>query len=391
MIEGLRGLAALVVFGNHLMVGSGSGWSPSSHWTWALSGPAAVLVFFVLSGYVIGLSHPSGAAPSADMVKEYFRHRAIRLAPINWAGVLLGCAVATELDVPTVLANLFFLQNFSDYAGHWVFVLRENPNLWSLNYEVLFYVSFALLWWRRFSLVTVSVITGAVGALGWFSGALPVFVACYAFGFLFWLAGLMLAWRGRPAPKAESNWPSCLLLALVTWKLAGLEQIMLVLHPTPPRFAGPVVRLYYLDFLPVCLWLVAAVGRRTFRGFTVVKIVAWLVPLAGFAMRYARHSSPTEGDDAPLIAAVYAGALLLGRWRLSPNCFSRLAWFGSISYALYATARPIQIAVFRVGASLSASPLSFALCAGATVVAALVVAWYLERRLQPALVAAVRR
>jgi peptidoglycan/LPS O-acetylase OafA/YrhL len=65
--------------------------------------------------------------------------------------------------------------------------------------------------------------------------------------------------------------------------------------------------------------------------------------------------------------------------------FTRFAWLGLISYALYATARPIQIGIFRVAQSLPASAASFMLCAATTVAVAFVVAWYLERRLQPAI------
>src|SRR5690349_13625037 len=107
------------------------GWSPAAAWTWLVSAPAAVLVFFVLSGYVIGLTYHEQARERD--VGDYLRRRALRLIPINCAGVLLGCAIADSLDGATVLANLAFLENFGDYAGHWVLVLPENPNLWSLN------------------------------------------------------------------------------------------------------------------------------------------------------------------------------------------------------------------------------------------------------------------
>src|SRR5688572_13639515 len=211
-IEGLRGLAALMVFYHHVMLQSVGGWSPSALWTWPVSGPAAVMVFFVLSGYVIGLSIRGPA--DGGRVRRYLWRRAVRLVPINCIAVLLACAVAPSLDVPTVLGNLFFLQNFGDYAGRWVLVLRENLNLWSLNYEVVFYLLFAATWAAAVRLRWAVAGALLIGGLGWFGFGLPVFVACYAFGFLFWLAGLALSRHSTTATSDQSNWPACVLLAL---------------------------------------------------------------------------------------------------------------------------------------------------------------------------------
>ncbi len=388
-IEGLRGLAALAVFYNHLFAeGEVGGWAPSNLWTWAVSGPAAVMVFFVLSGYVIGLSYPpqpGGATGSA--VRRYAWRRVVRLGPINGAAVLLACAVADALDVSTVLGNLFFLQNFADYSGAWVLVLRENMNLWSLNYEVVFYAVFAALWWGRVSLGLTLAAAVAFGVLGWIGWGVPLFLACYAFGFLFWLAGLWLAWRAVPAPASGGNWPSCLLLAIITWKLQGVAEILIPLDATLPRFAGPVVKLYHLDFLPVCVWLVATVARRSFRGLGVVQGLAALIPLVGLGVRWTRAEDFWTGENVAIVT-VYLAGLALWRWRPTLRCFERCAALGLVSYALYATARPIQTGIFRLGRELPGNALSFGLCAATTVIVAFGVAWYLERRLQPAISAA---
>jgi peptidoglycan/LPS O-acetylase OafA/YrhL len=387
-VEGLRGFAALTVFYHHLMLEPVGGWAPSRVWTWFVSGPAAVLVFFVLSGYVIGLSYRGPA--SVDRVKGYFFRRAVRLVPINCFGVLLACVAADAVDLPTVIGNLLFLQNFADYSGHWLLVLRENFNLWSLNYEVLFYGFFVLVWWPRIPLRVVVTASFAIGVLGWFGLELPVFMACYAFGFLFWLAGLGLAWRSHEAPTGRSNWPTALLLALVTWKLQPFANLMLAFDPFPPRFAGPVVKLYHLDFLPVCVWLVAAVARRLFHGFMWIRAVAAIIPLMGLVWTV-RHPSPLTTTEVAMVAGIYGVALLLWRWEVPVRWWARLAPVGAISYALYATARPIQIAIFNLGQNLPANSAGFAVCAAATTTVAMAVAWYLERRLQPAISAAFTR
>lgn len=374
-----------MVFYHHLMVGAVGGWSPPWYWSWCASGPAAVMVFFVLSGYVVGIGYrPLPAGSSAVAVRTYLGRRAVRLIPINFVAVLLACVVADAVDLPTVLGNLLFLQNFADYGGSRVLVLHGNINLWSLNYEVVFYLLFALIWWRGASLGWTLVLTSAVGLLGWFGLGVPLFVACYAFGFVFWLTGLWLAWRAGPAPEERGNWPSCVLLALITWKLQVVAEILIPLDATVPRFAGPVVKLYHLDFLPACVWLVAVVGRRSFRGLGAVKITAALIPLLGIGVRWMRQPDFLTSDTVAIVA-VYALAMALWSWCPTAHIFQRCASVGLISYALYATASPIQSAIFHFGRRLPRNLWSFALCALATVAVAIGVAWYLERRLQPAI------
>jgi len=387
-IEGLRGLAALMVFYHHLLLEPLTGWSASPRWTWFVSGPAAVLVFFVLSGYVIGLRH-RGSARAGD-VEEYLRRRAIRLIPINCAAVLLTCAISQAMDWPTLLGNLFFLQNFASYNGTWILVLQENTNLWSLNYEVVFYLLFAVLWWAKIPLRWTVALMVVLGVLGWFGKGVPLFAACYAFGFLFWLAGLALAWCSKTNGPERGNWPSCLLFALLTWKLQPLAELFLASYPALPRFPGPVVKLYTLDFLPACVWLIACVGRRTFHGLALVQIVALIVPLGGLVIRFWRPPDSDVGEMAMLVA-VYVAALVLWRWRPPVRWIGFFAPVGLISYALYATARPIETAIFRVRRVLPSNAWTFLACGLVTVIVALTVAWYLERRLQPALSAALRR
>lgn len=328
-IEGLRGLAAVMVFMNHLLVDSINGWAPSWHWSWGTSGPAAVMIFFVLSGYVIGLGYrPTPGGASAGGVGEYLRRRAVRLIPINCVAVLLACAVAEAVDWPTVLGNLFFLQNFGDYAGVWILVLRENMNLWSLNYEVVFYLAFAVIWGWGASLGWTLALSVVLGVLGWLEWGVPLFLGCYALGFLFWLAGLWLAWRATPTAEDRGNWPTCLLLALITWKLQGLAEILIPLDATLPRFAGPVVKLYHLDFLPVSVWLVAMVARRTFRGLKAVMIAAAVLPLVGIGTRGLRGG--LLAGDTLLIVAVYLLAIVLWQWRPTVRWFEasrRWDWF----------------------------------------------------------------
>lgn len=113
---------------------------PDSKIKWP--GHEAVVVFFVLSGFVI--SH--AAMRPGVTATVYFQHRAARIVPVAWLGLALGLAFSLYLTAraewhtlafPT-LANLLFL-------GHsgWAFIGAPlNGPYWSLNYEVWYYVIF---------------------------------------------------------------------------------------------------------------------------------------------------------------------------------------------------------------------------------------------------------
>jgi preprotein translocase subunit SecY len=95
--------------------------SPPPWLLWPVDASAAVMIFFVLSGYVIGLTNQHEA--SGPAVRSYVWRRLVRLIPINTCAVFLTCALATSADWRTALANLFFLENYADYAGTLTFSL----------------------------------------------------------------------------------------------------------------------------------------------------------------------------------------------------------------------------------------------------------------------------
>lgn len=376
----MRGLAALAVLVNHVGVATLAGISAPAWLLWPADGRAAVMIFFVLSGYVIGLTYP--ATKESKNASQYVLRRIIRLLPVNLVGVLLACAVASQVDLRTLLANIFFLQNHAPYGGLSLPVIEGNENLWSLNYEMLYYVLFILVWRLNPSLRWVAGGALAVTVLGWYTHLLPIFLACYAAGYLFWIAGLALAWRTQPTTEESANWPSCLLLLLVTWKLRGLLNV-LVGFPVPV-FDGPVVMLYFLDILPVSVWLVALVARRTLPGARWIMAASVLIPVVGLAIKWHRPGYFTPLDYRMALGA-YLLALLLWKWRPSLRFFRWFAPMGSIAFALYAVSRPIQIWLFGHTGWLPQNGLGYMTCALLTVTVCLAVAWGLERVMQPAL------
>jgi peptidoglycan/LPS O-acetylase OafA/YrhL len=186
--------------------------------TWALyfphsgikwPGHEAVVIFFVLSGYVI--AH-AATAPGMTL-STYVQHRVARIVPVAYAALLL--ALVISLLLPTAepqgglwwrtVANMLFIAQ----SGPLTLGAPLNPPFWSLNYEVWYYVMFGIWTFaparRRWPLVMLAALLAGPKILL----LLPV-----------WLFGVVL-YRHMPRLRPELAW-CCLAVslaaaALLTW------------------------------------------------------------------------------------------------------------------------------------------------------------------------------
>ena len=152
-ITGLRGIAALSVMlfhaarGNHLDILS------ADFVQLVVSAEAGVVIFFVISGFVIARSLERKHL-DLKSVWSFLVRRAIRLDPPYWASIALVIAFsllasqlfpdrrAVEYTTGQLNAHVFYLQEILGYV-------HVNPVYWTLCYEVQFYAIFALLLvWR---------------------------------------------------------------------------------------------------------------------------------------------------------------------------------------------------------------------------------------------------
>ncbi|MDN4645519.1 acyltransferase family protein [Arthrobacter sp. PsM3] len=207
-LDGLRGLAALVVVACHVLstlpgIGSvvegdrSAGLTTAGEWAvfsplhvlW--NGTPAVHVFFVLSGFVLVL--PFTRPGAAGKWAQYYAKRFFRLYLPAWAS--LAVAVVLMTAVPRSASPLQ-----SPWADMYVTnpsvaqVLKDgllllnastiNTPLWSLKWEVLFslllpvYIFIALrwrrLWYVKIGLALLLAVVGALQHLDWLS-YLPIF------------------------------------------------------------------------------------------------------------------------------------------------------------------------------------------------------------------------
>jgi peptidoglycan/LPS O-acetylase OafA/YrhL len=180
-------------------------------------GREAVVVFFVLSGFVIAYVVENRKAS----VQEYIAARSGRIYSVALPILLLGWLLASALDSGTqyqlakpyvyIPLHLLFL------GQSWT--LSEVPPMlapfWSLCYEVWYYVLFGVVYylkgWRRS--VAVAVVLGAMGFKLWL--LLPV-----------WLSGVALYHlQGRLAlgQRAARFGLAISLSLLVVYNVAGIE------------------------------------------------------------------------------------------------------------------------------------------------------------------------
>jgi peptidoglycan/LPS O-acetylase OafA/YrhL len=235
-IEGLRGFAATYVFLGHLVLGQFT--QPTSWLLIFRLGQEAVMLFFLVSGFVIMFSMETAANKS---VWAYLRRRFFRIYPIFLLALALGYALSKDSarDVPTLLGNLFMLQDFSDGKPGVLFsTFAGNLPLWSLSYEWWFYLAFIPLYWvvpRASQLLLVTSLAVAAAVLYNLSYFQPFLFVAY---FPIWWAGAEIA---RAVVRHEAIPYGRILLALgsltVTFGAYALanvfhtHQLVMGVHP----------------------------------------------------------------------------------------------------------------------------------------------------------------
>ncbi len=145
-LEALRAIAAVYVFFHHTFDNFHMLEKGSFFWRLFSFGQEAVIIFFLLSGYVITLSMDKN---NYNFV-TYFKHRLIRIYSVVIIAYIVSFTTYVMIldnpfpSVKTIVFNLLMLQdkisfNLGDFAVEPIF---NNQPLWSLSYEWWFYMIF---------------------------------------------------------------------------------------------------------------------------------------------------------------------------------------------------------------------------------------------------------
>lgn len=145
-LDAVRGFAASYVFVGHVALAG------DSHGLWTVPlrfGQEAVIVFFVLSGFVIQWAHQD----LRGQLGRYFAKRFLRIYVVWFAAVLAMGAIVSyqegELSIPSaesLVGNGLMLQDIASLKPAVVVApLYGDLPLWSLHYEWWFYVLFPIV------------------------------------------------------------------------------------------------------------------------------------------------------------------------------------------------------------------------------------------------------
>jgi peptidoglycan/LPS O-acetylase OafA/YrhL len=358
-LDGLRALAAFGVFGVH----AAQAWNPDvtqAPGMYAVHvGTAAVVIFFVLSGFLLYRPFVLADASLGPRVawRPYLLRRAVRILPAYWVAL-------TVLGVAAGLPGVFGERWWAFYGFMQVYSLGTAQQglapAWSLCVEIVFYAVLPLIalgvaaassrggrWRPARQLATIGGVAGASLALNvWLAAesSRPYLVSTFPCAFVYLAAGMALAVASVALETGtETRWAMRLRAACrpgVAWALAALAFLVLV--------AG--LGLSHSATYPI---------PRTL-GQSVAEVLL-----------------------TALVGALLVGAAALGR---GPAVLATrpAVWLGTVSYGLFLWHYPI---VDRLGhreelRSLPLGPVAFTLLALAASLTAAAVSWYfLERPL----------
>ena len=227
-IQILRGAAALMVVLFHIATLIG-GYGPGWFLRYAHVGQAGVDVFFIISGFI--MAHVTYSKPQAP--HRFLLNRVVRIVPLYWFATTLyvvgasagfGLFGRVPLEPGFLLKSYLFIPIVGNGAGILPPVILQG---WTLNYEMFFYVLFALallLWPRRPHVTVVLLLTTAFLTAQVLP--LPAVAGYYANPIIFEFAfGVLLASFFRAVPRLPGA-------AAVVMVLAGIA-LLLVSNSDP--------------------------------------------------------------------------------------------------------------------------------------------------------------
>jgi len=160
-VQALRAIAALLVVVYHAFDMWALRMDPSAPGIKWVNGAAGVDIFFVISGFVMVVASRR-LAPQPRAWRTFMQHRIVRILPLYWllttaklilVFFLADLALRSSLDLDYVVGSYLFLP-VVDGAGHFRPLL---PVGWTLTYEFVFYLLFALALALRVDVVRVLV------------------------------------------------------------------------------------------------------------------------------------------------------------------------------------------------------------------------------------------
>jgi peptidoglycan/LPS O-acetylase OafA/YrhL len=320
-VEGLRGLAALVVMVGHIVRGGGgylqrsptiaeATWFERAVWL-AWPGTQMVFLFLIVSGFSLYYSEDRrlDLGKPGTTWRTFLGRRAWRILPIYYLAVALGMGVIAAVPRHHIIGNTVFDPGPTSAGGvlthlglvHNVSMDWQheiNGPLWSLAYEAQLYLLFPLLFlaMRRLS---------------------PIVVGALAIAFDLWL---------------RTQWPGLWFLGLLRWFALGM------------------------------------VLAAAWRADSLRRIPSWLLVFGGLSALVISLTNELPIRELPLTNfqadacwATAFGLLILAMTRRPESHKNPANWpwmraLGLRSYSLYALHWPLVVGAYAVGGALGVAP-----------------------------------
>ncbi|OIP76059.1 MAG: hypothetical protein AUK48_06395 [Oscillatoriales cyanobacterium CG2_30_44_21] len=341
-LEGLRGYAALAVGYTHIFGFKNlidPSYHPANYLDYLLPAHASVLIFFMLSGYVIGLTNPISNF-SLENTRLYLIRRAVRLIPIYWIAILFSISVTPGNSLIEIFGNLFLFQ------GMFVDLIRNNTILWTLNYEFFYYLLFLGVWWLKPKLSFLLLISLTIAIIGWLVPNAPQLLHGYAAGWIFWLIGLGLAWQMQSEKEKSRRIPLLSYIFLLTATDSLSFGRLLLFGFGLKNVNAPIISLADLTLLPICLLLFTAITNRRIlklqsHNLKWIELTCFAIPVIGCLFLFA--TKRLFDNIFWINSAIFTIlAILFWRFKIEANILSRLAGMGRIYYAFYIFHTPVM-------------------------------------------------
>jgi peptidoglycan/LPS O-acetylase OafA/YrhL len=374
-LEGLRGWCSIAVIVSHVIYGTIQSANISSFPLFFVTSIGAfahlaVLIFFVLSGFVIGYSNSQPF--SKKNLVSYLTKRFIRIYPIYLLAVLMSfIALGDNFSLHLFLGNLLFLQTWL------VATVSTNGPLWSLHFEIFFYLLFVVTWATKFDLNK------------------SIFI-CIVFAFLayysLWLMGLWLARNYSNLPPLNEKilmdrrfWTPVAIVFVYGW--ANIYEPVISRFPGNKESFMPTLPSVLSDVIisGLVVGIIASVlGRKSpyyllSFGLAVVGILLSLF----YAGTKGLFGSMIHYQMALIFSVFILLSFLIKNAPYHVMVIS--APLGTISYALYVVHEPIKLTLYRIFGvqSRPIDDLSSWMVNLLVIALAFFVAWLLEVYIQP--------
>lgn len=397
-IEALRGYAALFVVWHHVSSYANlldPHFTPTGILSYSPPGHFCVLIFFILSGYVIGISNKQPLNWATSWT--YLKKRLVRLYPIYIITLLFALWLSDAvLSVPMVVGNFALLQ------GLWV-RCDMNPPGWSLHYEMLYYLLFIFVSSFRlnpFLLAAIALIIGISNIVFYPILHTPIITA-YCYGFIFWLIGLGLS-RKLGSAKQDKVSSQVLLSCLLFMLCIDQYNILLTLGfkvlqaaSAYPDFPSTIywarVAISSIDFfrlVPALILILIFIGKQFPYKLLLLKA---MIVFSGLTLFYVvKHLYTRDLNYAAFIlpTCFFLSALLClfvrSSWleKIGQLVIRVGIWLGSLSYAIYLIHYPLLVAFNKIDyffGTWQTFSVRFALLMGLTIL----LSFSLEKVLQP--------